>query len=156
MATLYELNSLIANFEFEVDEETGEILNADKLDEIQLERETKLENIALWIKNLDSDAEAYKREKDSFAQKEKAAKNKVESLKGYLNFALAGEKFKTDRVSISYRKSESVEVAHGFDDARFLIPQEPKIDKMAIKKAIKEGEEVKGAILLEKQNIQIK
>lgn len=156
MATLYELNYLIDNFEFNIDEETGEILNADELDQIQLEKDEKIENIALWIKNLNADAEAYKREKDSFAQKERVAKNKIDSLKSYLTFALAGEKFNSERVSISYRKSESVELAHEFDDPRFLIPQEPKIDKMAIKKALKDGEEIKGAILLEKQNIQIK
>ena len=156
MAILYELESKIANFEFIIDEETGEITNADELDKIELERETKIENVALWIKNLNSDIEAYKREKESFAEKERVAKNKLESLKGYLAYALHGDKFKTDRVNISYRKSETVQLADNFDNPKYLIPQEPKIDKMAIKKALKDGEEVKGAMLIEKQNIQVK
>lgn len=156
MATLYELESKIANFEFIIDEETGEITNADELDQIELERDTKIENVALWIKNLNSDIEAYKREKDSFAEKERVAKNKLESLKGYLAYALHGDKFKTDRVNISYRKSETVQLADNFDNPKYLIPQEPKIDKMAIKKALKDGEEIKGAMLIERQNIQVK
>lgn len=156
MATLYELDKQIAEFQFEVDVETGEILNADELESIELERDTKIENIALWIKNLNSDIEAYKKERDSFAEKARVAGNKLESLKGYLNYALNGDKFKSDRVNISYRKSEVVELAHDFNDPRFLVPQEPKIDKAGVKKALKDGEDIKGAMLIERQNIQIK
>lgn len=161
MATLYELDNAIANFEFEIDEETGEILNADDLDKLEMEREKKIENVALWYKNLKSDAEAYKREKDLFAEKERVTKNKMESLKSYLNYALHGETFKAEsgRVQITYRKSKSVEVADGFIDdcdLRFLIPQAPKIDKTEIKKALENGEEIVGATIIEKQNIQIK
>lgn len=153
---LYELIAQIDNFEFEIDEETGEITNTQDLDKLEIERDTKIENIALWIKNLSADVEAYKREKESFATKEKTAKNKIESLKNYLNFILQGQKFKSDRVNISFRKSENVEVSNNFNDERFLIPQEPKIDKTAIKKALKDGEEIAGAMLIERQNIQIK
>ena len=157
MANLYELDKLIEEFEFEIDEETGEITNMQDLDSLQLARDTKVENIALWVKNLKADAEAYKREKDSFAQKERFAKNKADRLVAYLQEALAGEKFKTDRVTISYRKSESVEV----DDPSilpqmFFKEQEPKIDKAGIKESIKAGTLVAGAHLVEKQNLQIK
>lgn len=157
MATLYELNEKINAFEFEIDEETGEILNADALEQIEMERGEKLENIALWIKNLTSDAEAYKREKESFAQKEKTAKNKVESLKSYLNFVLNGETFKSDKVNITYRKSSVLNIIDEYIiPEKFFIPQDPKIDKTAIKAAIKAGEEIKGAEIVEKNNIQIK
>lgn len=155
MATLYELNEKIRSFDLEVDEETGEILNAGELEEIELARNEKIENIALWIKNLKSDAEAYEKEERSFTQKKKTAKNKIESLKSYLECSLAGEKFKTDRVSISYRRSESVEVDPEFIDERF-ITYEPKISKTDIKEALKAGEELQGARLIEKQSMQIK
>ena len=148
---LYELNALIDGFELEVDEETGEILNAEELDALEMERDEKIENIALWIKNLSAEVDAYK--------KEKTAEAKIERLRNYLDFALAGNKFKTDRVQISYRKSESVILSNNFIDdcdLRFLIPQEPKVDKLAVKKALKDGEKIAGAMLQEKQNIQIK
>lgn len=157
MATLYELNQKFNEFEFEIDEETGEILNAEELDEIELERNEKLENIGLWIKNLESDAEAYKREKDSFAEKERLAKNKVESLKKYLNFVLNGDTFKSDRVNITYRKSTALNVIDEYlIPKKYFVKQAPKLDKKAVKDAIKSGKKVKGAEIVEKENIQIK
>lgn len=157
MATLYELTAALAAFDFEIDEETGEILNADELDELEIERDEKVENLALWIKNLASDAEAYKREKDSFAKKEQAAKKKIESLKNYLTLNLSGEKFKTDRVTISWRKSETVEVTDpGKVPEGWFIPQEPKLDKAGLKSALKDGEQIPGVELKENNNIQIR
>lgn len=40
-----------------VDTETGEIINVEALNALKMQRDTKIENIALWIKNLLSDAE---------------------------------------------------------------------------------------------------
>lgn len=157
MATLYELNEILANFELEIDEETGEILNASELDDLELERDTKIENIALYIKNLKSDAEAYKKEKDSFYQKERVAKNKAERLAEYLQNMLMGEKFKSDRVNITYRKSESIFIEDGIEvPAIYLKQVEPQIDKVQLKADIKAGAEIDGVRLIEKQNMQIK
>ena len=46
--TLYEIDNAILEC---IDLETGEIIDTDKLDALQLERETKIENVALWIKD---------------------------------------------------------------------------------------------------------
>lgn len=157
MATLYELASQIANFELEIDEETGEVLNADQLENIEMERNAKIENICLWIKNLKSDATAYKAEKDNFEKKRKAAENKAEALKKYVQFVLAGEKFKTERVSVSYRRSEAVECVDVFkvpDD--YLRYKDPELDKTKAKEALKAGIEIEGCKLVEKQNMQIR
>lgn len=156
--TLFEINKAIMDFEFEIDEETGEILNANGLDELEIAKEEKIENIGLWIKNLLAEAEAVKHEKDNMAIRQKRLEKKAESLKGYLTYALDGEKFSTPRVAMSFRKSESVVIP---DDA--IVPDEycnisviKKPDKTVIKKALKEGREVLGAELVTKQNIQIK
>ena len=155
---LYELNALIEGFEFEIDEETGEILNYDDLENLELERNVKIENIALWIKNLKAEAEALKNEKMAFAKRQQIAENKAESLKNFLEFALKGEKFKTDKVELTYRKSETVEID---PDEIGSLPEEYKrvkveADKTALKKAIKGGESFKGVHLVEKNNLQIK
>lgn len=155
---LYELNALIEGFEFEIDEETGEILNYDDLENLELERNVKIENIALWIKNLKAEAEALKNEKMAFAKRQQIAENKAESLKNFLEFALQGEKFKTDKVELTYRKSETVEID---PDEIGSLPEEYKrvkveADKTALKKAIKGGESFKGVHLVEKNNLQIK
>ena len=157
MANLYELEKAIADFELEIDEDTGEILNLEELDQLQLERDTKIENIALWIKNLTSDAEAYKKEKESFYQKERAAKNKAENLKRYLQDFHAGEKYKSDRVTISYRKSQSVTITDpGQLPAAFLRHKDPEPDKAKIKELLREGVLVAGAELTDKVSMQIK
>ena len=158
MATLYEIVREIEDFEFEIDPETGEILNIDELDKLELAKDVKVENICLYIKNLDSDAVAYKTEKDSFAKKQKAAENKAARLKAYLQGMLAGEKFKSNKVTVSYRKSKSVEVAdvNSIPEEYLTITQKVDPDKMAIKKAIESGIEVQGCSLVEKQNMQIK
>ena len=77
MGRLYDLVREIEDFEFEIDEETGEILNANDLDNLELEKNEKIEQLCLWIKNLKSDAAAYKAEKDSFAKSRRRLKTKL-------------------------------------------------------------------------------
>lgn len=154
MATLYEINQEILNC---VDMETGEIIDMDKLGELQLAFDVKVENIALWIKNLLSDAEAIKAEKNRLAERQKSCENKAKSLKEYLNTYLEGQKFKTPKVSISYRRSESVEVTDiSKVDKEYLKAIEPEVDKTKIKKAMKDGAEIKGVTLVQNQNMQIR
>ena len=157
MAKLYEIMNEIENFDFEIDEETGEILNFDALDRLQVARDVKIENLCLWIKNLKSDAEAYKAEKESFAKKQKQAENRATSLHNFIQTVLNGENFKTDRVTVSYRKSEAIELEDKICvPDKYFVPQEPKLDKTGLKKAIKAGEEFGGVHLVERQNMSIK
>ena len=159
MAALYELEGMLRDFELDIDMETGEILNADELDALQMERDKKIEQYALWYKNLDAELEACKRERQSFEKREKRAKRSMEWIKSQLDATLSGQQFKTDKVVIKYRKSESVELDDDFisqhqTDDRFIIT-EYKASKSAVKEAIKNGEEVKGAQIITKNNIQI-
>lgn len=155
MSTLYSIDQAILSC---VDAETGEIIDSAALDALLMQREEKLESVALWIKNLQSDALAYKAEKEAFAAREKAALNKADSLKNYLTYALQGKKFSTARCAVSFRKSEAVEI---LDEAS--IPQNyvvetvsTKPDKKTIKEAIKAGQEVVGCRLVENLNLSIK
>ena len=70
---------------------------------------------------------------------------------------LNGENFKTDRVTVSYRKSEAIELEDKICvPDKYFVPQEPKLDKTGLKKAIKAGEEFGGVHLVERQNMSIK
>jgi hypothetical protein len=153
MATLYEIDEEILNC---VDMETGEIIDVERLGQLQLARDDKVEGIALWIKNLLSDVDAIKSEEEKLAQRRKANENKAKNLKEYLSKFLNGQKFKTPKVSISYRKSESVEVTDlsKLDDD-YLKFAEPTVDKTKVKKALKAGTVLQGVSLVENQNIQI-
>ena len=153
-ATLYEIEQAILDC---LDGETGEIIDVERLNELQIARDKKIENCALWYKNVLSDAEQYKKEKEVFAEKERIAKNKAESLKRYISGALNGSTFKTSKVDIKYRKSEVVVIdEENCIDSQFLKYVEPSIDKLEIKRAIKEGQDVAGAHIEVRENIQIK
>ena len=153
---LYEIDKAIEDC---IDMETGEIVDFDRLTALTMERDRKIEGVALWIKNLTAEAKALKEEKAAFADRQKAAEAKIKSLKRWLTDATGGEKFRTDRVAISFRKSEAVSIALDFDPTN--IPDDLKrvsieIDKTAVKDALKAGMEIPGVSLETKQNIQIK
>ena len=154
MATLYEIDAAIMDC---VDTETGEIIDEEQLNALLMERNTKLEGVALWIKNLESDVAAIKAEREALEKRQKAAENKAASLRAWLSQALEGQKFSTARVAISYRKSVSTEVDNDSVAKKWCrkkITYTP--DKTAIKEALLSGMKIKGCRLVEKQNIQIK
>lgn len=159
---LYEINTALEQaYEEAVDPETGEIIeNAAyaAIDGLQMELEEKTENVLLWIKNLQADAEALKKEKMAFADRQARVEAKAESLKKYVSGVLNGQKFKTTRVSASWRKSEAVEYVgnvNALPDSYIKIA-DPVVDKTALKKLLKSGTEIEGARLIARQNLQIK
>lgn len=154
MPSLYDIDTRLYSL---LDEETGEITDIEAFEKIQLERDEKIENIALWVKNLKADAEALKAEKLAFAERQKSAKKKIDSLKRLLSDALGGQDFKTARVALSFRKSSEVQI-DDIDELpdEYLRYKAPEPDKTAIKAAINEGKEVAGAKLVSKVNLQIK
>lgn len=144
-----------------VDEETGEVDSEAlaELEALNIARETKLENIACYIKNLEADVLALKREEDTLARRRKVTENEIERLKNFLiNHISPEEKFNFSRAVISFRKSEKVEI---LDED--IIPERYKteeitykVSKNDIKADLKAGIEVAGAELVENHNLQIK
>lgn len=154
--TLYEIEAAILET---VDEETGEIIDLERLNALEMERDRKIGNVACWIKDLKAEAEAIKAEKQALEKRQKAAENKAESLKQWLQTVLEGEKFKDARCSISYRKSERVDFSDSFDmdslpDSMKKVTVEPK--KTEIKDYLKTGATIEGVTLVENSSIQIR
>ena len=150
---LYEINKAMQEC---INLETGEI-DLELFEKLQLAKDEKIENVALWIKNISSDVEGMENEKKAFEERIKAAKNKVIALKAYLEMALNGEKFQTAKCSITFRKSKSVTVLDVSKlDKDYLKYADPTPDKTAIKKAIESGVTIAGASLVENLNVQIK
>lgn len=161
--TIYEINEQIMELLTQVNEETGEALfDESKLEALTMERDRKVENLALAWKNLTAEAKAIKAEEDSLAKRRKSAENAAERAKSYLEFVLAGETYKSPKVAVSYRKSESVEPAPGFmdwaltNDDTLIRYKEPEADKTAIKKALKDGKEIPFVELVTKTSMTIK
>lgn len=155
MRPLYEIDNEILGC---VDMETGEIIDEERLAALEMERDAKIEGIILWRKDLMAEAEAVKTEGKKLYDRARVCENKAEQLKRYIEHALEGNKFKTERCSVSYRSSKSVVI----DDllsigSDYIKPfSEDWISKSKIKEAIDAGKEVKGAHIEEKQSIIIK
>ena len=155
-----------------VDTDTGEILDVDQYLDMAEALDTKLENLALYIKNQQAEADMIKAEADILAKRikaeadkltkrAKAKANEAERCKDRLSNFMAnnydGKKFETARVRLSWRSSESVEV-NGIDALpdEYLRFKDPEPDKTKIKAALKAGVELKGCTLVANQNLQIK
>ena len=174
MSSLYEIDDrLVTLIEEQFDTEDGTIYEdavelAKKIDEVAMNLDTKIENIGLYIKNLNAEAEMIKHEEENLARRRKTNERKIASLTNYLNGYLLAcypndedrrkWKFKTPRVVLGYRKSTSVEVPNleELDKEYLKIKTETSADKVAIKDAIKSGKEVKGAYLKDNINLSVK
>ena len=170
MSKLYELDQTIYEllengFNGDcIDKETGEVME-DKAVEIfeqSIEdRKVKIESIALYIKNLAAEAEAIKAEELSLQERRKSKEGKISRLKDYLvnSMNMAGEKkFETAKTCLSFLSSVGVVITNeiAVPEIYKKVVAEIKIDKTAIKKALKSGETVDGAYLETRQNIQTK
>ena len=155
---LYELKQEFENaIEKCVDLETGEIVNPVYLDELTFAINEKRENVELYIKNKIAEIKAIDEETKNLTNRKRVLNNKVEGLKKYLADNLEGHKFETAKVVVSFRKSEQLEInSIKHIPTEYLISQEPKIDKVALKNSIKQGAVINGVQVITKQNIQIK
>ncbi len=164
MATLYEIDARLANIFITlegdgVDATTGEVLDSEALDALQMEKWQKVDNICRFIKNLESDARQYKEEIERLKGRMDAAGKKVDSLKLYLASHLeAGKKADVPSAQIRWRKSVAVSITDEAKLPKAFLKEivEVKPDKTAIKDHLKKGEEVPGACLEERQNLSIK
>ena len=156
------LNEFMENgFEKYVDTETGEFDEQgfnDELGQLELAKDEKIENIGLFIKNLSADIVELKAEEKALAERRKAKENKAEYLKNVLSVSLGGNKFETAKIALTFRKSEQVKIVDEEKLPKDFLKEKVTVsaDKTAIKKAIKAGQAVVGAELVEIQNLQIK
>jgi predicted small secreted protein len=166
--TLYNIDNKILEIierGFVVDEDTGEIIDAHeevsaKLEELEFDRTAKIENIALYIKNMESLVVSLKAEEKALADRRRAREKRIENLKNYLTSSMVAANengIETSKVCISFRKSESVVVNEEILDRKYFnekVSYTP--DKTAIKKALKDGATIDGAYIETKQNLQIR
>jgi hypothetical protein len=153
MATLFEIKKDILDC---TDMETGEIIDAEKLQQLQMDKHEKLRNIAFVAINASADIAAYKEQEKRFKAKRTAAEKTLAWAKETLARELDGQKMKEAEFTVSYRPSEAIEIDEGADIPPEFLNMNPVIDKMSLKAALKEGAVIDGCRLVQKQNIQIK
>lgn len=158
--TLYEIDAAILALQ----NEDGEITDYEALDALVMERDQKLENVACWVKDLTAEAKAIREEEKALAERRQRTERKAERLKGYLAYALQGQKFSTARCSVGYRESTATVYD---DEARLLrwlkrnkhkecYQTSTTLVRSGIGDLLKQGIAVPGARLEKKQNINVK
>lgn len=165
--TLYELTNeqqylydLITSGQA-VDEETGEV-DATVLEQIEMTEkdiDKKIEGTAVFIKQLESDAEALKQEKLRLEKRQKTLLNTAERLRNGLlyNMVAQGKSyFSTTKAGITIKDSEYVNILDESKIPEQYIKVKKEVSKVDIKNAIKAGQEVQGAELATRKNITIK
>lgn len=163
--TLYELSEQYSQLLEAI--ENGEIPEeaiADTLEGLTGDFDEKADNIACIIKNELAIADRIKYESDQMYERMSTHKNRAKFLKEYLSQQMqrAGrKKIETARNCISFRPSTRTVI----DNENDFVREYPdyckqdityKIDKTAIAAALKSGQEINGAHLEQRQNIQIK
>lgn len=164
--SLYEIDSQIKGiidriYDSELFED-GEITEADfeELTQLKEDRTKKLENIGLYIKNLDAEAAAIKAEEENLYKRRKRAENKAEGLRKLLINSLVenGEKeFDTPRIRAKIRTSKKTDIIDldSIPEEFIEVKTTRQPDKKAIKEAIESGREVDGAQIVINNTVRI-
>lgn len=143
----------------EVDEETGEILNSAELEQIEGAARDKIEATALYLRELDAEAQAAKDEAERILARVKSMQKRSDYLKAMLLDALhATGKVKTGRVTVSIRKTQAVAVDEGANlpEAYTTVKTTVSPNKVAIKQALLDGVEVPGCSLEARESVSIR
>lgn len=155
--TLYEITQDYLQIQYmmenpELDPQTL----ADTMEGIEGELEVKADGYAKVIRNMESDISAIKAEMTRLSDRKKTIEKNIQTLKLALQKAMeitGKTKFKTELFSFGVRTNAPAVV---MDEQyienipeRFLKYSEPTINKVAIKEAIQNGENLEGLAHLE-------
>lgn len=164
---IWEVNQRIADIfaeEASLVNEDGEVTDMGLLLELDMEQTELKEQLALEYKNLKAEATALKAEEDALAKRRKASEHTMERIAYCLSVLCDGEKMKTPRCEVSFRRSKAVT----FDDEPswvawakanrpdLLTFAEPKPSKTLIGNCIKAGEVIDGVSIRESVSMTIK
>ncbi|EIA8103713.1 siphovirus Gp157 family protein [Listeria monocytogenes] len=159
MATLYSIQGKyqqLLNLAEQLDPE----LLKDTLESIDDELETKAENVAFVIKELEGQSLILEKETKRLAERKNTINNNVKRLKQSLFDAMITankQKIKTNLFTLDIRKNpQSVFVVDESKLFNYLIEQPKKLDKTKLKDDLKKGIEVEGAKLIQTERLQIK
>ena len=139
----------------------------DTLDGMEQELVCKAENVAVYIKNMESEAKTLKAEEDKLKSRRQAKENAAKRMREYLMDCMKQaniSKIDEPRAVISLRNNpESVEISDetefigwAADHDEYLRYKAPEINKTAVKNALKSGAEIPFAALTRSQSLTIK
>jgi seryl-tRNA synthetase len=161
MANLYEITREAQELAFllETDELTPELEQMLVINQEQLQ--AKAGNYAKVIANIQSDSDAIDQEIKRLKAMKESKDRAITRLKDAVREAMLVstiDKIESPLFKLSLRRSESVEVdiVEALPSQFVNIKNVVTADKVAIKEAIKRGENITGARIIENFNLQIK
>lgn len=162
-STLYELRGdFLRLYDMADDPDTDPDAFFDTMEAIEGEIEDKADGYAAVIASLNNIAKGLKAEEDRLVSRRKAIENNVARMKTALTEAMQATgktRFKTLKWSFNIQPNpESVVLDKDISGipAQYLIEQEPKVDKMAIKDALKHGAKFTFAHLERSESLRIR
>lgn len=158
---LYELsNSYQLLLDALANEEVAPEDVSDTLESITDAIELKAEGYAAVIKTLEAESAALKLEKDRIAKRQTALDNNAKRLKQHLQDELTKvdmKKVKGNLFTVSIQKNPvSLKVDVDKLPEKYFVPQPPKPDNASVKEALKNGEIVEGAELVQTESLRIR
>ena len=162
--TLKELNEMMYNLQQLILDGADEEELKGYMDTISLERDVKLEGYAMVIKNLESDNAGIKAEEERLAKRRKYSENAIARMKERMAETLETvepdakgvKRLKTEKFTFSFRKSTSVQIENDAVIPPQFIKVEKTISRSDLAKALKAGEQIEGAQLVENQSLSIR
>ncbi|AHF40932.1 siphovirus Gp157 family protein [Listeria monocytogenes] len=159
MTTLYSIQDKyqqLLNLAEQLDPE----LLKDTLESIDDELETKAENVAFVIKELEGQSLILEKETKRLAERKNTINNNVKRLKQSLFDAMITankQKIKTNLFTLDIRKNPpSLIVEDESKLLNYLIEQPKKLDKTKLGDDLKKGIEVPGAKIIQTERLQIR
>lgn len=158
---IYEIPAMIrrALENVQVDDETGEILNALDLQEVESSAQEKVAGTAKYIREQEAEIEAMAAAMDAIKRRMTAKKNRIEYFKKLTkNAILELGTVETPDIKVSLRRTERVEVIDedAICDLFMTVKTTKTVNKKALKDAIKAGEFIAGAEIVTDYSLQIK
>ena len=150
--------------EDDYDCETGEFIDNSELiaklfDDISLTMNDKLDSTQRYILSLLAESDTLTKEAQRLQARKKGIDNKAERLKGLILQSLITtkqDKIKTALYNFAIRTTESVSILNVDELDRKYLKMKLEPDKIAIKKAIKDGIEVSGAEMQENKSLGVR
>ena len=162
MSTLYELtNDYLTLLDMAEDPDIDEQALIDTMEGIEGEIEIKADGYARVMKQLEATSANLEFEEKRLMNRRKTIDRNIKRMKQALQDAMVATgkpKFKTDLFSFTIRKNPASVVIDRETciPPEFLIPQDPKIDKKAIKAAIDRGDDITFAHLEQGESLIIR
>lgn len=160
MSTIYEIKGEIFELMELMEEDPENEIIRDTLDALKGELEVKAEGYCKIIREFEGKVSIVDAEMDRLNQKKQTYTNNIHRLKDTLLNAMLDTghtKIKGDLFSLTVRKNapQLSDLPEKLPE-KYLIPQDPKIDKRLLLSDVKSGVEVKGVTLKQSQSLLIK